>query len=130
MPSVMDLALYLTTAVSLFAQVLWLMAWTLWGAPTRTARTVVLFGCGVLLAAAVMLKWKARLAAGVALCACVVIWLCYAPAVMYTALRLPSIHKPRVFLPAFIVCTIPVILLALSTVRSAFGVLRLNVPKG
>ena len=130
MSSVMDLALYSTTSLTLFAQVLWLMAWTLWGAPTSTARTVVLFGCGVLLAAALMLKWKSRLAAGVAFCACVVIWACYAPAVMYTVLRLPSIHRARVFLPAFIVCIIPVVLLALSTVRSALGVLKLNVPKG
>ena len=41
MTSIMDLALYLTTAVTLFAQVLWLVAWTLWGAPTSTAFVVV-----------------------------------------------------------------------------------------
>ena len=73
MPSVMDFALYLTTAVAVSAQVFWLMAWTLSGAPIGRARIVALVGCGLLLVAAMLVKSRARLAAGIALCACVVI---------------------------------------------------------
>jgi hypothetical protein len=120
----MEFALYLTTAIAVSAQVFWLMAWTLWGAPTSNARTVALFGCGVLLVAAILVKWRASVAAGIALCACMVIWFSYSPALVYTLFRLPSIHKLGVFVSAFVVCVVPAFALTVSTVRSAMVVFR------
>jgi hypothetical protein len=75
-------------------------------------------------------KCKARLGAGVALVSFVVIWHSYSPAMVYTVLRLPSVHKPSVFLPAYVVCITPAILLAFTTLRSALELLKFKVPKG
>jgi hypothetical protein len=49
---------------------------------------------------------------------------------VYTVLRLPSVHKPSVFLPAYVVCITPAILLAFTTLRSALELLKFKVPKG
>jgi hypothetical protein len=80
--------LYLVTAVATGAQVYWLMMWAIWGAPTSPIQYVSLCRSLVLLIAASLAKWNPRLAAVIALWAIAAIWCFYAPALVYSVVRL------------------------------------------
>ena len=104
--------LYLVTAVATGAQVYWLLMWAIWGAPTSPTQYLSLCGSLVLLIAASLAKWKPRMAAVTALCAIAAIWCFYAPALVYSLVRLPY---SALLLPSYFVALIPAVLLTASS---------------
>ncbi len=130
MPSMRALLLYLTTALATGAQVCWLLAWSIWGAPTSRTQYVALCGSLVLLIAALLAIRKARAAATTALCASVAIWSFYAPALVVTFFRLPYTtlalepHLVLQLLPSYLLALIPVGLLIASTYHAVVSLRR------
>ena len=120
-PSMKALLLYLTAALATGVQVYWLLAWSIWGAPTSRTQYLALCGSLVLFIAALLALWKPRAAAITALCASAVIWCFYAPALVITFIRLPYgtyVLQPRLALrlfPSFLLALTPVALLTVST---------------
>jgi hypothetical protein len=114
----MTVLLYLATALTTATQVYFLTAWSMWRAPITSSQYIALVGSFVLLVAALMVRWIPRLATILALCSCVLIWCFYAPALVYTLSRLPSIPELRTFLPSLALSLVPAILLALSSFRA------------
>jgi hypothetical protein len=117
-------ALYVVTALVTAAQVYWLLAWGMWGAPTTPLQYVSLGGSLVLLIAGIVAKWKARASAFAAVGACVAIWCFYAPAVIHTLRSLPTSRIVEQTLWAFT----PVVLLVVSSVYAVTAIARTGRP--
>ena len=113
-------AIYLVTAIATGAQVYWLVAWRIWGAPTSPAQYVSLCGSLLLLTAAVPAARKPRTAAFMAVGACAAIWCFYAPALMHTFGSLPPAMPVYLMAWAFV----PVVMLVISTIHAVIGILR------
>ena len=116
--------LYVVTALATGAQVYWLLAWAIWGAPTSPLQYVSICGSLVLLIAGILVKPRPRAAAFTALGASVAIWCFYAPALIHTLTSLP-ISMTVQALWAFT----PVVLLIVGTAHAIIAVARTSRPK-
>ena len=124
-------ALYVVTAFATAAQVYWLLAWAIWGAPTTPLQYVSLGGSLGLLVAGIVAMWKARFAGFTAAGASVAIWCFYAPAVIYTVRSLPTTLRAlptgRVVEQTLWVFT-PVVLLIVSSIYAVRAIARTGRP--
>lgn len=124
----MTVLLYLATALTTATQVYFLTAWSMWRRPITPSQFIALVGSLVLLVAALMVRWKPRLASILALCSCVLIWCFYAPAIVYTVIHLPLIPELRTFLPSLALSLVPAVLLALSSFRAVRNLAQRKTP--
>jgi hypothetical protein len=106
--------LYPATAFATAAQVYWLLAWGIWGAPTSPLQYVSICGSLALLIAGLVSKWKRRAAEFTAVGASLVIWCFYAPALIHTLAAWPT----KVTVQAGLIAFTPVFLLVMSTVHA------------
>ena len=113
--------LYAVTAVATGAQVYWLMAWGIWGAPTSPLQYVSILGSLTLLVAGTRAKWRPRTRAFTAVCAIIAIWCFYGPAVIHTLRQLPS----NMGVPEATFAFAPVALLVASTTYAVVIFMRL-----
>jgi len=77
------------TAFATGAQVYWLLAWGIWGAPTSPLQYVSICGSVALLVAGSLAKWAPRSTAFTTMGASVAMWCFYAPALIHTIRALP-----------------------------------------
>ncbi len=124
----MTVLLYLATALTTATQVYFLSAWSMWRAPITPSQYIALVGSFVLLVAALLVRWKPRLASILALCSCVLIWCFYAPAIVSTLIHLPLIPELRTFLWSLALSLTPVVLLALSSFRAVRSLAQRKAP--
>jgi|ERR1035437_817111 hypothetical protein len=110
----LETALYILTALATGAQVYWLLAWGIWGAPTSPLQYISICGSLALFVAGILTKWRPRTTAFVALGASIAMWCFYAPALIHTLRALPTSMTVRSGLVAFT----PVVLLVVSTAYS------------
>jgi hypothetical protein len=110
--------------------VYWLLAWSIWGAPTSRTQYVALGGSLLLFGAALLAMWKARAAAIAAICASALIWSFYAPALVVTFIRLPyttlASESPLALqlLPSYLLALTPVGFLIASTYHAVVSLTR------
>ena len=105
------LALYLVTGAVTGFQVVRLLMWAVWGAPTSPIQYVSLVGSAVLCVASGVTLFKPRLAAKIALAAVATIWSFYVPALIQS---LPNIAA--IPIEEAITAMIPVLFLIVCTV--------------
>jgi len=109
--AMLETALYVFTAFVTAAQVYWLLAWGIWGAPTSPLQYISICGSFALFVAGVLAKWRPRVTAFTALAASIAMWCFYAPALIHTLHSLPT----SMTLQSSLVALTPVVLLVLST---------------
>jgi hypothetical protein len=78
---VIDFWLYFLTGLATGGLVLYTLSWGIWGAPTSPLEFVSLLGSVFLIVAAVVSQTNRKRAGRIALCAMVMIWSFYAPAI-------------------------------------------------
>lgn len=116
----LETALYVLTAVVTGAQVYWLLAWGIWGAPTSPLQYVSICGSLALLVAGVLAKWRPRATAVMAMSATIAMWCFYAPAMIHTIHSLPASMTTQSSLMTFT----PMVLLVISTACAVKDIAR------
>jgi len=116
----MGIALYVLTALATGAQVYWLLAWGIWGAPTSPLQYVSICGSLALFVAGILAKWRPQETAFTAIGASVAIWCFYAPAVIHTIHSLPTNMTMQSSLVAFT----PVVLLVFTSAYAIMDIAR------
>jgi hypothetical protein len=116
----LETALYVVTALATGAQVYWLLAWGVWGAPTSPLQYVSICGSLVLFVAGILARWIPRATAFTAMGASVAMWCFYAPALIHTLRTLPT----SMTLQSSWVAFTPVVLLVASTAYAITNITR------
>ena len=116
----LETGLYVLTALATGAQVYWLLAWGIWGAPTSPLQYVSVCGSLALFVGGILAKWRPRATAFTAMGASVAMWCFYAPALIHSIRSMPT----GMTLQSSLVAFAPVVLLILSTAYAIADIAR------